>query len=150
VMKPIHQTQFGSKHGNCLQACVASVLEMPLERVPHFVLFDDWIGEFDSFLARFGLTSLTLDAHQVNEWKPVGFHLIGGKSPRGDFWHSVVGHNGEMVHDPHPSGDGLRTIEDYTVFVALLDRRCPECGSEQVMTSMVSGVCACGYAWDHA
>lgn len=147
-MKPVYQTQFGANAGNCFQACIASILEMPLKNVPHFMLERDWITAFDSFLARFGLVSVTLDADQVSGWKPTGFHLIGGKSPRGKFWHNVVGHNGEIVHDPHPSNDGLRTIRDYTLFVATLDRQCPECGSEQVMTSMVEGVCnACGYAW---
>lgn len=120
-MKPIYQTQFDSKTGNCLQACIASILEIPLDRVPNFMLEDDLTTALDSFLAQFRLVSITLVASQVSGWEPTGFHLIGGASPRGEVGHSVVGHNGEMVHDPHPSGDGLRTVEDYTLFVARLE-----------------------------
>jgi hypothetical protein len=50
-------------------------------------------------------------------WIPRGYHIINGLSPRGDFYHSVVGQAGKMVHDPHPSGDGLRSRESFTVFV---------------------------------
>jgi len=149
-MKPVYQTEFGEQRGNCLQACVASVLELPLENVPHFCLEENWVMALASFLSRFGLAPLIFDfdACQADDWKPTGFHLIGGKSPRG-ILHSVVGYNGEIVHDPHPASDGLRTIEDYLVFVATLDRRCPECGDERVMTTVVQGVCnVCGYAWD--
>lgn len=35
-MKPIYQNKFGLGKGNCLQACVASVLELDLNDVPDF------------------------------------------------------------------------------------------------------------------
>ena len=121
-MKPVYQTQFDSKTGNCLQASVASVLELPLDEVPNFMLEADLTTALGTFLAQFGMVSITLTASQVSRWRPSGFHLIGGRSLRGDFNHSVVGYNGEVIHDPHPSGGGLRTIDDYTLFVALLNR----------------------------
>ena len=49
-MKPVDQTLFGEGRGNCLPACIASVLELPLEAVPHFVLEDDWVGALQTFL----------------------------------------------------------------------------------------------------
>lgn len=35
-MKPVRQTIFGHEEGNCAQACVASLLELPLGAVPNF------------------------------------------------------------------------------------------------------------------
>lgn len=37
-----------------------------------------------------------------------GYHIIGGPSPRGGgILHAVVGLNGEVAFDPHPSKAGL-------------------------------------------
>ncbi len=35
-MKPVNQTLFGDGNGNCFTACVASILELPIEAVPNF------------------------------------------------------------------------------------------------------------------
>ena len=63
-MFKVNQTCFGGKdapleqQGNCFQACVAMVLQIPLEEA-----FDsrniqddgDWVGEFNKWLERYGL-----------------------------------------------------------------------------------------------
>jgi hypothetical protein len=40
--------------------------------------------------------------------------LATGKSPRGEYCHSVVGRmvgfNFELLHDPHPSGEGIEGL----------------------------------------
>lgn len=39
---------------------------------------------------------------------PEGIYIASGRSPRGDWWHSVLAHgDGSLVWDPHPSSDGL-------------------------------------------
>ena len=89
--------------GNCLQAAVASIYELPIEAVPHFVQFEAW-GE-----------ALKLYVHGrgalLQLWKtnaPADMTLLAfGKSPRGDFRHAVVWQGGRMIHDPHPDGTGL-------------------------------------------
>ncbi len=58
-----------------------------------------------------------------------GYVLLGGRSPRGDFAHQVVGYygwndRGPYVYtewDPHPSKAGLRTGEDVTILVPPYD-----------------------------
>jgi hypothetical protein len=44
-----------------------------------------------------------------------GYIITNGSSPRE--WvtrgHSVIYKNGVMVHDPHPSGEGLKEVQDY-------------------------------------
>jgi len=124
-VKPVHQTEFSLRRGNCLQASVASVLELSLDEVPNFMLDPDSLtASLDKFLSKFGLVSLTLHADQMSGWKPTGYHLMGGPSLRhaGDIWHSVVGLDGDIAFDPHPSGVGLCEVKDYTVFVADMHR----------------------------
>ncbi|OGP67107.1 MAG: hypothetical protein A2031_07895 [Deltaproteobacteria bacterium RBG_19FT_COMBO_43_11] len=42
----IQQTKFGNGNGNCLLACVASILERPIEGIPDFNLSGTgWFGE---------------------------------------------------------------------------------------------------------
>jgi hypothetical protein len=42
------------------------------------------------------------------------YHQISGPSPRGQgIWHAVVGCNGQIVHDPHPSKAGLLDPEQW-------------------------------------
>ena len=43
-MKPVDQTRTGVPYGNCMEACFASLLEVPLLEVPDLggKKFDDW------------------------------------------------------------------------------------------------------------
>ena len=113
-MTPVKQniTHDAVSVGNCFQACVASILDLPLDEVPHFC--NDY-GQVDRFplnymkwLAARGLVYLEFSTDSTGAMEFWGHHLICGPSPRGDFLHSVVGFNGEPVFDPHPSGDMLR------------------------------------------
>jgi len=113
-MKPIHQTLFGNgengtQRGNCFAACIASLLELPLEEVPNFCTKCDWREAANLWLASRGLFYVDLklpgdlrDEH-VRFW---GYHVISGMSVR-NIRHSVVGFGGKTVFDPHPSGAGL-------------------------------------------
>lgn len=103
--------------GGCFQACLASILELPLDDVPHFVEFDDWLYRLQLWLADRGLVFLyDIPPAYANYW---GYHLIGGPSPRGNFRHCVVGKAGEMIWDPHPDRTGLSGTEDDWDYYAL-------------------------------
>lgn len=90
--------------GNCLQAAVASLLELDLEEVPHFALYDDWLERLVDFAHDHG--------YGVNNQpeRPV-FGLAFGPSPRG-VSHAVVC-SGDETWDPHPSRDGLVSVSLY-------------------------------------
>ena len=122
-MKPVQQTSFGKDEGNCFQACLASIFEIDIEAIPFFQDYkSSWYDQFSLWLmSEFGLQPIDLQITPNPDWIwiPQGYHIINGLSPRGDFHHSVVGKAGQMVHDPHPSGDGLRTRESFTLFVAV-------------------------------
>lgn len=122
-MIPAHQTIFGDRRGNCFAACIASVLEIPIYNVPNFCLAEDWLVQAIRFAKSHGYGLL-----HVQDGKGVRllaaetscYSLVTGKSPRGDFLHSVVYRGLEMAHDPHPSGDGLGgDPEDWIFFIAI-------------------------------
>lgn len=92
--------------GNCLQAAVASLLDLDLDAVPHFALHDDWLERLVGFAAAHGYTIQYQPATE-----PISFGLAFGQSPRGVF-HAVVLH-GDHVWDPHPCRDGLVSVANY-------------------------------------
>lgn len=121
--------------GNCLQAAVASLLDLELDEVPHFALFVDWFaamrrwarerdGDFTYFPAPGTDDQYAEVWERVVEWGRGGdvYVILGGPSPRGPFGHVVVGNvDLEVVHDPHPSRAGLVEVEDAIVYCAPYD-----------------------------
>jgi hypothetical protein len=89
-MKPVMQNTLG-RRGNCMSACLASILEVPLATVPNFYeLAGEGVGEWWA---------------AVRAWlKPFGFGVI--TLIEGSF-HATVWHGGRMVHDPHPDQSGI-------------------------------------------
>lgn len=136
-MKPVHQTIIDQGKGNCLTAALASVFELPIEDVPNFIkdfgagYFEEavnlWLRNKGYALLRVRLvTDKPDDKNKVRKGRmpttgdEIHFHslpenmlcIAAGKSPRGEWYHSVVGtivdgHNFELLHDPHPDGTGL-------------------------------------------
>lgn len=127
-MRPVDQTIMQDPErgilGNCYQACLASVLGIPLDTVPHFVALHGpeqlgagpiwwaearrWIRrEHDRDLAMFDITPehptpCSMYAGEPADWQAFGIGSV--PSPRGPFEHAVVVNlDGDVVHDPHPS-----------------------------------------------
>ena len=123
-MKPVDQTTFGFPGGNCFSACVASILELSLEDVPYFMGTledgDEWFDKFENWLARHSLypVMFKLSIAEDNDWRPSGLHILSGKSPRAktDEMHSVVADKSKVLHDPHPSRDGILSHDDVVLF----------------------------------
>ena len=106
-MIPVDQTipyEAGSVvGGDCLRAAVASVYELPIEAVPHFIQFgENWGEALRLYVNSRGFELLKLDGTPTGDEIVLAF----GLSPRG-VQHSVVWRNDEMLHDPHPSKSGL-------------------------------------------
>lgn len=135
-MKPVQQTIIDKDKGNCLSACLASLLELPLEEVPNFVWhFKNNFGDaVQLWLRARGFAWLRIRMpKEIKTGDDIRFHalpevlcLATGKSPRGDYFHSVVGritggHNFELVHDPHPSGKGLDGMPTCVEFLIPVD-----------------------------
>lgn len=117
-MKPVDQVVF-EERGDCMSACIASILELPLDDVPHFVKHDDWIERRDNWLRQRGLCAIHGTFHVGTEWRPAALHILYGKSPRWDGLHCVVARGHEILHDPHPSRAGIETQEGFDLLVPL-------------------------------
>ena len=125
--------------GNCYQAALASVLELPLEQVPHFAQDGErwqetssaWLsaqGVIRSFYVDEHLTRLTypLYVEPGSDWwgtsasGEIRGALGAGPSPRGPWRHVVVldPETGDMLHDPHPSGAGVLEVDEVELLIA--------------------------------
>ena len=120
-MFKVDQTCFGGKdappadQGNCFQACVATVLQMPLEeaydcRGPQ-EKGNHWFDDFCKWLEQYGLGCLFFEHTKE---KPVvasafpGLYIVECQSNtlyQGEL-HVVVACDGEVIHDPNPHANG--------------------------------------------
>jgi hypothetical protein len=107
----IHKPEEG-QHGDCMRACIASVLDLPIAKVPNFAQLDaDGEGNYWIMLAEFcrghGYSFVTMQGRFVWSEDAI-YHVISGPSPRiKGGHHAVVGRNGQVFFDPHPSRAGL-------------------------------------------
>lgn len=124
-MIPITQTiLYNSENpeikGNCFQACIASILEKKLEEVPHFVqLYEnpiDFERELQKWLMNIGFYIVNYDTYVRLESTELFendiYYMVSGRSSRG-IRHCCIGLNTEIIFDPHPSRDGLVSIDGY-------------------------------------
>jgi hypothetical protein len=140
-MIPVTQTKVVVKnskeeivsHGNCYAAAIASMIDLPLWEVPNVEVFFHmplestyWQEVMLTFLESKGFELCCDDRFRVfhdgtygidkgmrAEWVAEckdKYYLVSGKSPRG-FSHMVIYKNGRLAHDPHPSRDGVTTID---------------------------------------
>lgn len=114
----VMQTKFGLE-GNCFDACLASLLGMPLDALNYFRGEDTWYPDLQRWLAPRGLAYVEVDCIEPSPFYRFPLPLLaiaGGSSPRGvDGGHSVImelhGWERRVVHDPHPDGTGLTKIK---------------------------------------
>lgn len=120
-MKKVMQDKFGDE-GNCMEACIASILEIPLDEVPYSVPYGEkWMDILHPFLFDRGLYLITVDAEIfLKIKKPYGYSIGAGRSSRVlGFDHAVVCLDGETVHDPHPDPDPVE-ITEFSLFVSTM------------------------------
>lgn len=53
-MTPVYQTNYGRGQGNCLTACVASLLDTPITALPEFCVDDGWFEKLHKFCEESG------------------------------------------------------------------------------------------------
>lgn len=123
-MIPTLQSRTGPR-GNCMSACIASLLELPIEAVPDFLMepgdtsIFDWSARLDQFLEPHGLYALHFSTRDPRAVFPGCLHVITGISPRGRP-HACVGQGRRVVWDPHPDQSGLESIDGFIVIAARL------------------------------
>lgn len=127
-MKPVDQTQLydpthQSPPGNCWSACIASILECTLDELPNEAHYwqpgmhprKSWPPFYNAmicWLAKRNLTLIEIRTDNIEvDWGD-SYEILSGPSPRdNNILHSVVGYAGKIVHDPHPTKQGLSEID---------------------------------------
>lgn len=87
--------------GNCLAACIASILDCPLADVPDITGANEvgWGAKMAAFCASRGFSFAT----SASDCGPAGLSIGVGPSPRRpNVKHSVVCFDGLPIFDPHP------------------------------------------------
>ncbi len=114
--------------GDCWRACIASVLELPIDDVPHFGELDVRIGMKMQLLLlhEHGLTLYSMygegsmSNHPEMQKDDHEYYFAIGPSPRDkNVNHQVVCHKGKIVHDPHPDKTGLAGISHFEILLKL-------------------------------
>lgn len=97
--------------GNCTEAAVASILNLPLAAVPTFHVVggesSQFWRNFKEFLWERGFYVQMMPGNHC----PNSLYLASGPSERGCN-HMVVMCDDFLVHDPHPSRAGLTHVEN--------------------------------------
>lgn len=127
-MTKVFQTLVGdgtndSPLGNCMQATVASLLDLPLEEVPNFITSDTGNGEANIMMYQFFTdkgfypTAFGTFDTPIELYKKIcevdggigGFFYASIKSQtfEGSTHAVVLNANMEVVHDPNPNGKSL-------------------------------------------
>jgi hypothetical protein len=124
-MRPVRQTAFGYPHGNCMAACVASLLELPIEEMPVIPADANFNETWDAWLRDRGFARICFHSDGTN-FIPKGYYLLAGPSPRPIVdengvraFHVVVGLDGKPVHDPHPDDTFLDSITEVEILYPL-------------------------------
>lgn len=109
------------RQGNCVSACVATYLGVPLAAVPHFVEYDGatvdgtpggtgWWWLLIGYMA--GSRGLwPIELASVDDGEPGELLFVAGPSERGVL-HQVLYRNGDLWHDPHPTRAGLLAVSE--------------------------------------
>ena len=116
--------------GDCWRCCIAAILDLPAEEVPHFLADEikdpsrSMDADTQEWLNRRGWQMVESNKFRFHRWAS-SLHLlpaiiVAGPTCRsmkmGDH-HAVVMREGKLLYDPHPSQMGLTAVVDeYLIF----------------------------------
>jgi len=133
-MTPVQQDRFGYPFGNCLFACYATLLNVPLHAIP-----DPRSGlragdarvraglanmqkALSLFAASRGYAAVRGSGSSPPVLLPPGapplYWIAHGPGPRG-LNHAVIYANNRLAFDPYPGGTGLLRVTHWTVLAPL-------------------------------
>lgn len=128
--------------GNCFPAAIASILELSIDEVPNVETLYDidgsfWLVVMETFLKKKGFELGGNEQFKIAFHRDIidynfdpalldkslkyckdKYYLVAGMTVRG-FHHVVIYQNGKMVHDPHPTNEGLTTLETFEEIIKL-------------------------------
>lgn len=153
-MLRVYQDKFVHVHGtgNCHNACIASLMELPLREVANILPTDpgDWFGRWTVWLATKGYKLDPYPAGDVDDEIPQGYSIASvyteRRFPEGHQYagrnisHSVIMFGSELFHDPYPGGSVIHRINRYDVLTRFTDE-----DRDNHRYKMRKGLCIHGY-----
>ncbi len=140
-MKKVYQTKYGEEHGNCYQACLASLLEIELCDVPDFCNLysaDAWFLRLNIWLRQFGLATLCVEVDHtdiiIKEHLRDCYVIASGKTKEGVL-HSVIWLNGKIVHNPNVNCAGIEPETTDIIFPCDVSRAIRHSATTNTKTS---------------
>jgi len=117
INEKIGQTKFGSE-GNCMSACLATLLECHIEDIPCLHGHKNWRKALnDWMIPNHGFYLISVIANDdLFERTQGSLVIVAGESMRG-VNHAVIYKNGELWHDPHPEKTGIKDAEEMDLLV---------------------------------
>ena len=115
--------------GDCWRACMASILEIDLELLSSpnqskffkkdykdkvYFSWDAYSKDLFANLKKLGYKLRNISINEFTSELTDTYLIATGKSPRGDFLHAVVWHNG-ICFDPHPDNTGIWSIRNFEI-----------------------------------
>ncbi len=127
-IKLLEQLYSGKGHGDCWSTCIAAITGRPREQLEDYhQKYVTWARSYyegaaaaDQIelhaasvfeLSKLGLATLSA-GNSTGLHIPQGLSIASGLGPRGCD-HSCVAYDGQIVHDPHESREGLDEITRY-------------------------------------
>ena len=152
--KQVHLTENG-EIGDCWRCCVAAVLQVPAETVPHFVRdgrsadadTQRWLNQRGFVLIEVGKVGFSLHGWGRDDVIRLPVIECGPtvRSKKRGAHHAVVAISGELVYDPHPSGAGLLcATEQWLIIPAHAPAVIPAAVVTGKECDTKRGACQCG------
>lgn len=116
-MKPVNQTIVHKRRGNCMQAAVASIYELPLEKVVNFIEHGyKWHDVWLDFHKKLGYTWWFYSVWPEDERRDLEavlkdtllindsiYAVVKSRTFEGASHAVVINANGIIIHDPNPN-----------------------------------------------
>lgn len=131
-MIPVMQSRFGRGNGNCLLACVASVLHRPLESIPDFAMSGNWFEDLYEWCRNENIGLICIHPKDLDHSIVLNSYCIMIFTVAGiaDENHAVIGRcrriedgipdaedpskwkwQANIIHDPNPLGVKVEQLE---------------------------------------
>lgn len=133
VTKTLPNRVMQTTRTNCFQACVATILELPISDVPMACDESHWSwSKFQEWLSKRKLQAIEITFQNGGSIYPVAMPVlcvVSGPSPRvKDRLHAVVGRyvgseGFELLHDPHPDQLWINGEPTHATFFVPCDPR---------------------------
>lgn len=137
-LEKVYQTNTTPGEGNCLSACLATLMGLRITDVPNFrkesenpvhmmQLVQEWLNDFDMYLLTIRVSLDEIVHYPVPQLEDdYALCIAGGKSPNFEgVSHSVVGYMKDVAfhlyHDPNPASNGFKSYDDITTISFLVN-----------------------------